>query len=621
MFDSFVQKKGASSGAEVDLTPLFKLAGFFIVGGGLVAYRAIKKNSHVFYSMKKPVLLIYGLTSFSVGLALFAVLDIGFSIPIYVQVYCIFFGLVVTTASLTMLFSPIWLPLVCDEDRITVSVLKRKTKNFDQLIPMLEDKQEAPLGLSLRTNRPVTLPTQYRTEHCIVSGATGQGKTTAMITVLKHSFKHGHPVIIIDPKGDVEDRELIRSEAIKMGVKASDFKVFSLSAPEISNKYNPLSGGTVEQNKSKLMKGLDLSHEYYGAQASKFLGAVLDAMDFLGREINIQIIQEALVRRQFLTRILEELNQIPPTREIEILRSKVESASKIDKKDLAGLSAQIEDLICREFSNILTPSESEPQIRLSEVLHKAQVVYFQLNVSGYSHVGSKLGKLIIQDLKILASRIHAGQEALDYNFAACFIDEFGSFATKDFSDFLKQVRSTKIGVTMLCQGMADLRAVSPEFEEQVLGNTLTKIIFRQDINNDVENWSAMAGTVDSLIQTHQTSSSLGSSSKTGKGSLHEGKKMKIDFDVFKSLTRGQGVLIDKGRGIQDVFSVWNSKEEKKPEYADQVPTEIVQEIRKKRPAKHPIEVPPTFGRNGDFTRRRPAKPKRPVIFGRKSNYF
>ena len=179
-----------------------------------------------------------------------------------------------------------------------------------------------------------------------------------------------------------------------------------------------------------------------------------------------------------------------------------------------------------------------------------------MNVNPYNSISRGIGKLILQDLKVISGRIQAGQIENKSSFTACIVDEFGSFATSDFADFLKMTRSAGIGVHMLCQGMADLRAVSPEFEEQVLGNTVIKLVFRQDVPSDVETWTNVAGTIDDVSTSHQFAHEYGSNLKTGVGNMAKVKKVKIEHDVFKSLKRGQAVLIDKGRGLVDLVSIW-----------------------------------------------------------------
>ena len=43
---------------------------------------------------------------------------------------------------------------------------------------------------------------------------------------------------------------------------------------------------------------------------------------------------------------------------------------------------------------------------------------------------------------------------------------------------------------------------------------------------------------------------------TGIGSVRDVKEMKIEFDVFKRLSVGQAILIDKYSHREDLFQVW-----------------------------------------------------------------
>ena len=114
-------------------------------------------------------------------------------------------------------------------------------------------------------------------------------------------------------------------------------------------------------------------------------------------------------------------------------------------------------------------------------------------------------------------------------------------------------RSSKIGIHLFCQGLADLKAVTSEFKEQIIGNTSSKIIFRQDVPEDAETWSGIAGTFSSRKKTYQITGTETEEEMTGMGSLREVKEMRIEFDVFKKLSVGQAVLIDKAYHRMDNF--------------------------------------------------------------------
>lgn len=455
-----------------------------------------------------------------------------------------------------------------EKSRITSNLLKTKVRDFDCLIPYLNDKMKIPLGISLKSGDAFYIPTHQGLEHILICGATGVGKTSSLITMLMHCMRHGLPAIVIDPKGDLVDIDLIR-EVAKIFGRENDLQVFSLSNTKASRSYNPLKVGSPEQKKSKLMEGLDLEHEYYGAVASKFLGTLFDVLDYFGeKDVNIHRLQSLLINQNERAILEERLNQEPESSEVNDLIAKLASIRQVSVKDIAGLSAQIESFGLREFNGILSPKHNQNgEIDLIEVLQKGKIAYFQMNTNAYGDLSRRIGKLIIQDIKLISNMFQSGELKREFEYAGIFIDEFGAFATKSFANIQKMIRSAHIGLRLFYQGMADLRDVSPEFEKQVLGNSLTKIILRQDINDDVETWSGMAGTVDAYIHSYQTESGLMGSSKTGMGNLHEGKKVKIDFDVFKELGKGQAVVIDKGRKIEDVIQIWDAKD---PQYLKQL---------------------------------------------------
>ena len=451
--------------------------------------------------------------------------------------------------------------------KITVDDLKGKKKfNFYKFPQLLENPLSIPIGLSYISKKPVFLDTKTICQHTIISGATGQGKTTLLKTLLSYSLKHHHPVIIIDPKGEKEDIAEMKKKVRFYG-RQGDFCLFSLSFPENSYSYNPLLNGTAEQIKARLMDGLRFEQEYYKAQASLFLTAVLSTFRFLNKPVSFSLLDKHLNKKSLAKDLIDELSNknkiivsIQEKKKAEELISLLEQIQDISKKDLAGLQAQISSINCLEFRKILSPSNFHFKrfFSFEDILRHKKVAYFQMNINGYGEISRQIGRMILQDLKVLSNQIQAGQKLFSYDFCSCFIDEFGSFATNDFADFLKMARSSKIGIHLFCQGLSDLSKLSFDFKNQIIGNTVNKILFRQDVGNDAEEWAKTAGTFSTNKKTYQITGSETDEEMTGLGTLRDTKEMKIEFDVFKSLSQGQAVLIDKAFHKQDLFQVWRS---------------------------------------------------------------
>lgn len=459
--------------------------------------------------------------------------------------------------------------------KITTKDLKPQKINFKKLIRLIEHKDKTPIGISLVSRGPVFLDLKSRSQHLIVSGATGQGKTTLLKTLLDHSLKHGHPVIIVDPKGERKDILEMKERAAFYG-REKDFSLFSLSFPEESHVYNPLANGTSEQIKARLIDGLRFEHEYFKAQASLWLGAVLYALEVLGETATFARLRELLASKEKLRVLQKSINKLKKHRHKQRLKSGLASTFQIKPSDLAGVFAQVSSIDSAVFTEIISPDKTstKQELILSDVLEHKKIAYFQMNVNGYGDISRRIGRIILQDLKVLSNQIQAGQRHFNYDFCACFVDEFGSFATRDFADFLKMARSSRIGIHLFCQGLADLKTINSEFKEQIIGNTVNKIIFRQDVPEDAEVWSSMAGTFSSQKKTWQFTGSEEEEKITGMGSVRNVKEMRIEFDVFKKLSVGQAVLIDKARHREDLLKVWRAErsllESSKPSFSGRV---------------------------------------------------
>ena len=98
-----------------------------------------------------------------------------------------------------------------------------------------------------------------------------------------------------------------------------------------------------------------------------------------------------------------------------------------------------------------------------------------------------------------------------------------------------------------------------EFKDQIIGNTSTKIIFRQDVPPDAEIWTGIAGTFSSQKKTYQVNVEETAEQRTGMGSIREVKEMLIEFDVFKKFSVDQAVLIDKAYHKEDLLRVWKTE--------------------------------------------------------------
>ena len=457
----------------------------------------------------------------------------------------------------------VWSVLLCLSHFLSpfVLLLKRKepgikTKDFIGKMPKteaisvyFEDPYKVPIGHDIKTGRVVSLSQKNRCAHGLVSGATGTGKSNLMMNMILHAVRHNQPCVIIDPKGESSSLQQIREFGRKLD---SNFdrrlKVFSMSEPKISCRYNPLKHGNANQLKDRLMEALVWSEQYYQNISASFLTAFTACTEYLKIPLNLNQVSKILLAKEERASILKQL-QIKFDEgdryalELHNLISPFFSKSKDD--ELSGLVAQISVLNNPTFGKLLSFQGSENEIDLRSIRKNGGIAYFQLDTLGNADSARRLGRMIIEDLKSLSSDVYKTESNENARvFFPIFIDEFGSFASKEFIEFLKQSRGAKFGIHLFCQGFEDMDAVSPEFRRQVISNTMTKIGLRMDDNETVEEFCATAGTFDTLKQSYQVAGDV-MVNKTGLGNMRETKQMQIEHDVLKQLRIGQAVVIEK----------------------------------------------------------------------------
>lgn len=81
------------------------------------------------------------------------------------------------------------------------------------------------------------LPLNYADSHCLITGATGSGKTRLFDTLVTQCVMRGEAVIIIDPKGD-QDLRALAKKACELSGEPERFVNFHPGFPEDSARIN-----------------------------------------------------------------------------------------------------------------------------------------------------------------------------------------------------------------------------------------------------------------------------------------------------------------------------------------------------------------------------------------------
>lgn len=366
------------------------------------------------------------------------------------------------------------------------------------------------------------IPDQARLRHTHIIGATGSGKTVLLEQLIYQDLARGQGALIIDPKGDRELYDRVRSFCRKIG-RESDLHLLSATYPEESVLWNPCRLGNPSELQSKWFNSGVYSEPFY-AKACEL--GLLEAFNALLQDRPDEFSLADLVRQ---LRVLAE-------------------ASRNDH--MQGLFLELQNFAQGEWGPLLgiLSSEKEPrqrEISLLEVTRKNEILFVDLPTEAKAVQSARIGKLLLQELMLISGLRKLYPAIKGERPFSVFVDEFDAFATESFSTFLNKGRSSHFMIHIAHQTLSDLEKVSKPFLGQILGNCNVRFTFRIDHPDDSELVSRFIGTRSIVRKTFQTENGF----QTGRSSNRESQEFKIHPDKIKELLVGEGILSMKTEGV------------------------------------------------------------------------
>ncbi len=439
------------------------------------------------------------------------------------------------------------------------------------------------LGYTTDDGRALVLPDEDTTRHVLIVGQSGVGKTVAGSLMLFQQIQRGGGLLFVDGKIDADNVKMIYQYAAWCG-RAHDVLVINPGDPAHSNSYNPILYGDPDEVASRILSTIPSTEANAGAdfykQASlQGLVTLIGALQRAGLAYHVMDLAILLTNAAALTDLEKRVNATAPgsfeARNLSLFLEQFKVSVKpgvaatIDMKKLkdvfGGIGGRLFTFGTGNFGKVM--NTYDPDVNLFEAVRTNKIVYVALPTMGKTDAAKNFGKILLGDLRTCVSWIQSlpVPERPWPPFPA-FLDEFGSYATPAVQALFEQARSAHVIMMPAVQTLANIKAVSPELSEMVVGNTWTKIFFKLGTQETAVEAADLIGmgmvAARSLSYTSNQSSSASylntkpDSSKGDGGGISYGEReteeYRVSPDDLKSLGKGECLVTHAGDAIYNI---------------------------------------------------------------------
>jgi hypothetical protein len=374
--------------------------------------------------------------------------------------------------------------------------------------------------------------------HGLLVGASGSGKSNALLWSVARHIEAGFGVVVVDMKGD----QLL---ARRLGREAERWRrPFQRWTLDGSCRWNPLGRGNRSELKDKLIGTEDFTERHYQAMYERYLVNLFRALEHRPEQRNLRTVI-GLLDPAALAVELRELDDDQAAEEIGTYLARL---TPEQARDLRGLADRLALLVEGGHGDYLMPADDKREIDLLEAVGEGAVVLFSLNSSRYGETARLVGNMVVQDLKTVCGAIEDNPGSNRPALVA--VDEFAALDGDQIAGLFQRARSASISLVMATQELADLRRVDEGFDEQIVGNVEWLLAGRQNNPGSAELVAGIAGTEEVWVHTFQTEEGLGPPKsrfvrESGVGTKHRGREYYVPPDDIKRLPIGRMLLVEK----------------------------------------------------------------------------
>jgi hypothetical protein len=390
-----------------------------------------------------------------------------------------------------------------------------------------------------------------RSGHVQLLGSTGRGKTKSVIEPwIYRDILARRSVVLIDGKGDPAILQSIRTAANKSN-RLPEVFVFDLGNPESSCAINPLEYGSAQQITDRLFTAFTFDNQYYRSVQYDVTSTLVELIKEMEEVVTFRRLHELLTDDLILSELMAKSQNAALKKK---LTQYLSTPKNTREEKFSGVISQLAPFAVGEVSPLVNGATTEKPVAFSpsrilipterDVEYLYQYVFVALIPTlKYQQIGHQLGKLLCQEIGWAVGE-RASRMGDTADFVPVYLDEFSAFVYEGFTNILNKARSSRVGLHLSHQTLADLGVVSPEFAQIITTNTNVKCILGL---NDPESADFMARhmgteTQEKLTEQANQKGFFPTTEKTGAVSIREVEAYKVHPNSLKNFMNGRGVL-------------------------------------------------------------------------------
>lgn len=356
----------------------------------------------------------------------------------------------------------------------TAAVSRKLRRDTAKTRPAPEKTREGSLLLGLNphagVSREVWLSPEDRVRHCHVVGASGTGKSTLLLNLIRQDIENGQGVAVLDPHGDLVDKIL----GIIPDERIGDVILIDPSDEESSVGFNILAA---HSDFEKALLASDLVSVFqrlstsWGDQMNSVLRNAILAFLESTEGGTLADLRRFLLDGRYRHRFLETVT------DPEIVYYWRQAFPQLTGgKSIGPVVTRLDEFLSRKPIRYMV-SQKENRVNFAEVIDGGRILLAKLPQGLIGRENSYLlGSLLLSKLQQMAMSRQRMRESERRDFW-CYVDEFHSFITPSMAEILTGARKYRVGLTLAHQELRQLQA-SDEVASAVLANAFTRIVFR-----------------------------------------------------------------------------------------------------------------------------------------------